>query len=206
MKITKILASMVVVGILAASSANALSLAWGADWVYSYDSDTMAFDEALYDAGVSESGVAWLVVMSSSDLTGYAVDTDGNLVTGANFVQAFSANVNDGHSVGGVASGDNVTLGNYYALVVYDPVEGLYGVSAQTVLGSDTGMLVGPPPTAGTWSGIYNNETTPGNYEGGDNAPYMRADLAPVPEPTSMALIGIGAAVVALRKRFGKKV
>jgi hypothetical protein len=82
-----------------------------------------------------------------------------------------------------------------YALVVYDSKANRYGVSPiYTLTGVKDSPPTDPDPVSFVNDGGISGEGT-----------YFIANLTPVPEPASMALFGIGAAALALRRRFAKK-
>lgn len=172
-----------------AVAANAATVTWGADWVYSYTGVEPASGD-LYNAGTT-AGTAWLLLLPGTSSSGVSLD-NSMTITGGSVVDTRSM-----AGSGGYPSFDTIGAsfanGQYYAVVIYDSDTGLYGVSDARQLTD----LAGDPPT-GTLLSLSNGA-------GYGNSGEFALTLTPVPEPASMALFGIGAGVLALRRRFKSK-
>ena len=176
---------------IAAFYGQAASVDWGVDWVYSSNTDkgVNTFDD-------SGNFTYWVVALGSSSSTaGISVDADGNLVLGSGMTQATtgSGSQNFIGNTSGLSEADN---GKYLALVVYDAVNGLYGISDAAAISG----IVDSPPKNGDYFTFSN--------DGGANAdgtPYMMANLAiptsDIPEPTSGLLLLVGGSLLALRRK-----
>jgi len=169
----------------------AASMDWTAAWIYSPNPPT----SENFNTGVM-AGTAWLVRSTDNSLAGLAVDASGNLILGAGDFVLTSTALAQGAFTGPTANGLNTAWnGQYVAMVAYDSGTHLYGVSQiQTIAGLSDQQAV---------NYAFQND----NGVNGDGVPYMKLDQSPspVPEPMSMALFGVGAAVVGLRRRFAKK-
>jgi hypothetical protein len=167
--------------VCAAVMGQAAQVNWGVDWAYSTDGDSIN----TYDDGSVVN--YWIVnLVDKTDVSGLAVNTDGDLVNTANYsiVDAGSFEA----SGAGVIDG-TVANGNYLAMVVYDSVNNLWGVSeAITASG-----IIDEPPTAGDMASAFAN----------DSEGYLAANQATVavPEPTSGLLLLLGMAGLALRRK-----
>ena len=171
--------------VCAAAFANAASCDWAVDWAYAVDTAN-----PTYDATESFAGTYWLVALADSSTAGISVDNTGALTLGTGMTQVGTGAAGSAFSnkITGLTSANN---GDYYALVIYDSNYKYYGVSDAVAL---AGINDDPPVNANpvTFSNIY--DTT-------DDAYYMVANTAAVPEPTSGLLLLLGVAGLALRRR-----
>ncbi len=171
-----------------AVAANAASFDWGTLWTYSTNPDG-SMNAGLFGSGTT-AGTAWLV-MAGGGVGGISVDNLGNLtvgtgnslynteaITGAQF--AFSATVPAAQN------------GNPFVVVAFDSATSMWGVSLPYIMDG----LSDSPPVGGA-AGFQND-----NGVNGDGLPYLA--LNNVPEPTSFALLALGAAAVGLRRRIRK--
>ena len=173
---------------LAAICGQAASVTWNADWAYSKNTDKGV--DTYDDPGAM---TYWVVALSGSSTEGLSVDSEGSLVLGTGMTQynTGSGTASFGGNISGLSEADN---GSYYALVIYDAANGLYGIS-------DAAMVSGikdSPPQNGDYVSFSN--------DGGANAdstPYMMANLPTesIPEPTSGLLLLIGGSLLALRRK-----
>lgn len=170
-----------------AVAANAASITWGAAWVYSSAANgSLSMD--LYNQGTLN-GTAYLVLLGGSSSAGVAMN--GSLqVTGGTVIDTESM-AGTGSTPTFVASYGAAANGQYYAMVVIDSDTGRYGVSDALQLTD----LAGTPPTG---------NVIPFANEAGYNNGGELALTQPVPEPASLALFGIGAALFGLRRKFRK--
>lgn len=202
MKMTKL--ALVMGALLCmAVSAQANSLTWGSAWAYSTNPDA-SFNAGYYSAGIVN-GDAWLLVLSANNTVGISVDNTGVLTANGSTLETFTYNAWFQSFAAGDAASANVIPGNFYAVVVYDAAHQMYGIS-DVVAGSSTGMSAGPPEMPG--AALFGNNIVslgpPVAYEGEDNLYYMRADQQAIPEPTSLALLALGAVALGLRRKFRK--
>jgi len=174
--------------LLMVASAQAAALSWAG---YGYNGDP-ALDASWYTGGQ-----AYLLLVS--DPGNFAVtDVGGTLVlTDASVVD--SIGVFNGGVTGLLTASMSSGAQPYYALLMTTagapgstlPTVGYYGVSPVTQMDAPWST-----DTGSTW-------TMDGTFNGGNG---VNVDLPiPVPEPASMALFGLGAGVLALRRRFKSK-
>ncbi len=181
---------MMAAALFVAVVAQAASMQWQVDWGYSYDASrpTAAFDQTLYDNGTS-GGTYWLIALgTSSDVSGISVDNAGNLV-GASYIETGSFASQYAGTITGLAQANN---GDYYAMVVFDSSTMNWGIAIAQV----SGISDAPPLDA--------NAVIFSNTDLGDGYASLAANTATVPEPTSMALLALGAAAFGLRRKFRK--
>jgi len=176
-----------------AVAANAASFDWGTAWTYS-TLQNGTYNESLFQTGTT-SGSAWLVMVGGNvgtigvDYTGALTAGLGNVLYGTGTIiaqaLAFSSLIPDTQN------------GNPFVVVAFDSATSMWGVSeAYTMDGLDDGE----PPAGGAFSFFQND-----NGANSEGINYLRLNnYAPVPEPTSFALLGLGAAALALRRRIRK--
>jgi hypothetical protein len=171
--------------LFAAVGAQAASIGWGSDWVYSYRSPDAG--DAWYNGGTI-SGTAWLVLLASSDTSAISV-SGGALTAGAGNSQAGTRSMEG--SLGApssTATGVSGISGNWYTMVVWDSATTLWGVgTAQQI------TMAGEP---GLETGMASFSNALGYANPGE--------FALVPEPTSLAFLALGAAALGLRRKFRK--
>ena len=196
--------------VCAAACVQAASCAWRADgdtWAWSFNADKGV---NTYDVG--SVGNYWVIALASDSTAGISVDNTGALVMDSSVGTAISAENGGqgsfnvpadppamlaGEISKGLSAADN---GKYFALVIYDSENGLYGVS-------DTVMMAGiidDPPNPGDLMWFSNHTGTDFGID--DGARYMVADMiasgaTPTPEPTSGLLLLLGVAGLALRRK-----
>ena len=174
-----------------AMGASAASMAWNCEWNYSLN------DEKGVDTFDTSCNMTyWVVALSSDSTAGISVDADGKLTLG----EGMAVKGDPGAMIQG-GGGDLVDLGfknngDYYTLVVYDAKNGLYGISdVQQVSG-----FVDPGDKPQQNSGdtmVFSNDKGLND----DETPYMMANLAVAPEPTSGLLLLLGVAGLALKRK-----
>lgn len=182
---------MIAAALFVAVNAQAMSMSWLVQWGYSYDTarPTPGFSQGLYNSGTA-GGTYWLIAMGgSTDVSGISVNTVGTM-SGASALSsgAFTADATSG-VITGLTQANN---GNYYAMVVFDTTTLNYGIALAQV----TGIVDAPPVDA--------NGVTFSNTDIGDGYQSLAANIAAVPEPTSMALLALGAAAIGLRRKLRK--
>jgi hypothetical protein len=164
--------------LVCATAVNAATLKWGTGWVYSTD----------YDNGTAL-GSAWLVYLDGSGVGVISVDNTGALNVGNNTLLATDSVIGGSLLAPPDQSMDAATWnGRSLAMVAYDSGTQKYGIS-------DTWTIAGlsdvPAPNMITH-----------NFGTGGEELYL--NVAAVPEPTSFALLALGAAAIGLRRRIRK--
>ena len=174
---------------LAALCGQAAAVGWDVFWTYSSNSDkgVNTFDD-------SGNYSYWVVALGGSSTAGIEVDADGNLTLGTGMTQYGSKGSGSEGFSGSISGLSQANNGDYYALVIYDAANGLYGISDAMAISG----IQDDPPKAGDGI-VFSND-------GGANAdgtPYMMANLPTVgtPEPTSGLLLLIGGSLLALRRK-----
>jgi hypothetical protein len=171
--------------LFAVVGAQAASITWGSNWVYSYRSPDAG--DAWYNGG-TVAGTAWLVLLASSDTSAISV-SGGVLTAGAGNSQA-GASGNMAGSLGAptFSAGVSGTSGNWYTMVVWDSDTSLWGVGTaqQITMAGELGLETG--------AAQFSNALGYANL----------GEFALVPEPTSLAFLALGAAALGLRRKFRK--
>jgi len=176
-----------------AVAANAATLNWGSVWVYSTAPDGTVPGggaNALYNEGTL-AGTAWLVLLAGNNASGISVGMGGSVNVGVGNTLADTKNMTGTFGAPSATVGsESFVSGQWYAMAVYDSANNMYGVSTTQQLTVNTISN----------SGDMSFE----NAAGLGNAGEIALNFRPVPEPTSLALLGLGAAALALRRRIRK--
>ena len=174
---------------LAAFYGQAAAVSWEVAWTYSKNSDKGV--DTFDDSGTYS---YWVVALADSSTSGISVDADGNLTLGTGMTQYGSKGSGTEGFTGAVSGLAEANNGDYYTLVIYDAVNGLYGIAEAVAV---SGIKDSPP---------QNGDLMTFANDGGlntDSTPYMMANLPTVgtPEPTSGLLLLIGGSLLALRRK-----
>jgi hypothetical protein len=170
--------------LVCATAVNAASLKWGSDWVYSTD----------YDNGTA-SGSAWLVYLGGSGVGVISVDNMGALNFGDNTLLSGTVGVSGGFlGVNPALNMDAATWnGRSLAMVAYDSGTQMYGISDVWVVSGLADATSIPPATPNLITKAF-----------GTGGAELHLNISAVPEPTSFALLALGAAAIGLRRRIRK--
>lgn len=174
----------------------AATVNWGnnSGWAYSTNPNG-SMNSSLFGSGIS-AGTAWLIYSTDNNLAGISVNDLGAISLGGGDSTLSSVSI-AGPSITGAASGVTASQnGGYLAMVIYDSANKMYGVSLIQTL---SGIIDAPPNSVDYYT--FQND----NGVNGNSTPYMAANLPAVPEPMSLALFGLGAGVIGLRRRFKNK-
>jgi len=182
MKMKKMMMMFVVV--LVAGMSQAASVNWGSGTLFVPNGDG-TFSATLVGAGTAYSAIAYIY----SDVGGTM------LVTG------LAGNTDSSTSVASILNGTATMTGGFLANTTY--------YTKIVVTSNDDKWQQTSTLAAFTIPGTGNitlNYLTGGGFATvSDKLPGQWTDLEPVPEPASMALFGLGAGVLALRRRFKSK-
>ena len=178
--------------VCAAAFANAASCTWDTKWVW-----TDGIQETYDYGGV---GNYYLIALGATDVSGYAISTDGKLVyddgTGyAEVTGGFTKGDIDGGTATGMIEGlSEANNGDMYALLYLDTANNKWGISDAAAL---TGITDVPPNDADPIAFANYIDAAWDN----NNEVVASHDLVAVPEPTSGLLLLLGVAGLALKRR-----
>jgi hypothetical protein len=173
--------------LLMAVSVQAISLDWNAKY-FTYTGQTSG---GFWGETMGSGSSLWLVYLNGESV--------GNISAAGGVLSYGTASLLDttslagGNYYGSIEKYDlSVSAGNQLVAVFYDAGSGTYGLS-----GVQTVVLNDAVPTEALALGFSNDSTFSGDIGG----PGM---IANVPEPTSFALLALGAAAIGLRRRIRK--
>ena len=174
---------------------------WTADtdgWAWSYNAEKGV---DTYDAG--SVGNYWVIALAADSTAGISVDNTGKLVMADSVGKVATGGTgsfdvpNESWASGNISDLAQANNGDYFALVIYDSVNGLYGISDTVAM---TGIQDDPPLDGST---MYFSNFAGTDFGKDDEGRYMVANIATaaVPEPTSGLLLLLGVAGLALKRR-----
>lgn len=180
---------MLVAVVMVAGSAQALSLNWGVDYFTYTDQSWAAFTTETLASG----STLWIVNLGVASYDSISV-TDGNLSYGAGAATLTTMGLNGANYYDYVSQqGATVAEGDKLVAVFWDDGSSKYGMTAiQTVIKS--GSIEEALDITFSNTSIFAG----GEQMGSDGM------IANVPEPTSLALLALGAVAIGLHRKFRK--
>jgi hypothetical protein len=194
--------SIVLAIAIAAFTAQAASFEWTVGFAY-------YTGQSVDNAGtVGITGSMWLVnVTSVGSAAGISVDGSGNLILAGGDTIADSA-VFTGNGTSFVDQTTTANAGQLFVVVGYDSVGNKYGIGTTIVDANTLALTATTVNGAIPGNGVLNSQVFANVLNDPydlDLGPSLELNITPVPEPASMALFGLGAGVLALRRRFKSK-
>jgi hypothetical protein len=178
--------------IFIAVGSHAAPVAWSSGYLYSTNPDGSLNNALFLEGGFS--GSAWLVMLGTGNAGQISVNTSGSLTIGAGSTLYGTQTLQTVPSYNDGPLPDSTLDGEAFVMVAFDSATQMYGISA-----SQNVIWVGASSSYEFAAGFQN--------DGGSNPalePYLAMNVQAVPEPTSMALLGLGVAAFALRRRMKK--